>query len=178
VGSEEALRAFRERFHGSLRRRADALFELTNAILTAGSVPSPPHLKLQKQLEDHEVQLLVRLHSNRVFYADPEQDDPRPVGRPRRHGARFDLHDPKTWPEPCAEHRCENDDYGEVRVRSWSDLHPKNRRIGERYGCEKAPVVKGKVILVEVSRLPRETRKPKALFLRWAGEGEPDLDLI
>lgn len=34
---------------------------------------------------------------------------------------------------------------------------PKTRRIGERYGCEKAPVVRGTVVLVEVGRLPRET---------------------
>ena len=46
MGSEEALRVFCERFHGSLCRRADALFELTDAILSAGSVPSPPHLSL------------------------------------------------------------------------------------------------------------------------------------
>lgn len=40
------LRAFRERFYGCLGRRADALLELTDAIPTAGSVPSPPHLSL------------------------------------------------------------------------------------------------------------------------------------
>lgn len=135
-------------------------------------------VKLQRDLADCEVQLLVRLHSNRVFYSDPEQDGPRPVGRPRRHGARFDLHDPKTWSEPTHEHRCESDAYGPVRVRAWTELHPKTRRIGERYGCERAPVVKGTVILVEVSRLPRETRKPKKLWMWWVGVGEPDLDLI
>lgn len=135
-------------------------------------------VKLQRELKGAGTQLLVRLHSNRVFYADPEEDGPRPVGRPRRHGARFDLHEPETWPEPSAEHRCENDYYGPVRVRAWSNLHPKTRRIGERYGCEKAPVVRGTVVLVEVSRLPRETRKPKKLWMWWTGEGEPDLDLI
>ena len=133
---------------------------------------------LPKHLEDCGAQLLVRLHSNRVFYANPEEDGPRPVGRPRRHGARFDLHDPGTWPDPPCEHQCENKDYGQVRVMAWSDLHPKTRRIAERYGCEKAPVVKGTVVLVEVSRLPRETRKPKKLWLWWVGEGEPDLDLL
>lgn len=135
-------------------------------------------VKLQKLLEDHEAQLLVRLHSNRIFYADPETRQKRLVGRPRRHGARFDLHDSKTWPEPTYEHHCESEDYGLVRVRAWSELHPKTRRIGERYGCERAPVVKGTVVLVEVSRLPRETRKPKKLWMWWTGAGEPDLDLI
>jgi hypothetical protein len=39
-------------------------------------------------------------------------------------------------------------------------------------------VVRGTVVLVEVSRLPKETRKPKKLWLWWAGDGDPDLDLI
>src|ERR671910_390612 len=136
-------------------------------------------VKLQRELlRDRPVQLLVRLHSNRVFYADPEDPVPRPVGRPRRHGERFDLGDPETWPDPSAEHRCESEDYGSVRVRAWADLHPKTRRIGERYGCEKTPVVKGTVVLAEVDRLPKETRKPKKLWLWWHGEGEPDLNLL
>lgn len=135
-------------------------------------------VKLQRELGELPLQLLVRLHSNRVFYADPKEEGSRLVGRPWRHGARFDLHDPETWPDPTHEHRCETDDYGEVRVRAWADLHPKTRRIGERYGCERALVVKGTVVLVEVSRLPRETRKPKKLWMWGAGAGEPDLDLI
>ena len=40
------LRAFRARLHGCFGRRADALFELTDAILTAGRVPSAVHLCL------------------------------------------------------------------------------------------------------------------------------------
>lgn len=40
------LRAFREAFYACLLRRGDALFELTDAILTAGTTPSPPHLSL------------------------------------------------------------------------------------------------------------------------------------
>jgi hypothetical protein len=41
-----SLRAFRDSFYRCLDRRADALFELTDATLTAGSVPSPVHLRL------------------------------------------------------------------------------------------------------------------------------------
>jgi hypothetical protein len=107
----------------------------------------------------------VRFHSNRVFYAPPKEVEPRPVGRLPRHGDKFDLTDPASWPEPTGEYRCQSEDYGEVRVRAWSELHPKTRRIGERYGCERAPVVRGTVILVEVGKLPRQTRKPKKLWL-------------
>ena len=135
-------------------------------------------VKLQRSLEGCPARILVRLHSNRVFYADPEPSSPRPVGRPRRHGEKFDLKDRTSWPEPSAEHCCRSDDYGSVRVRCWSGLHPKTRRIGERYGCERAPVVRGCVVLVEVGKLPRQTRKPKKLWLWWSGEGEADLDLI
>lgn len=135
-------------------------------------------VKLQRGLEGHRAHVLVRLHSNRAFYAAPEEAEPRPVGRPRRHGKKFALPDPATWTPPSAEHRCRTEEYGTVRVRAWSGLHPKTRRIGERYGCEKAPIVRGTVVLVEVGKLPRETRKPKKLWLWFSGEDEPDLDLL
>jgi hypothetical protein len=167
----EQVRALLERMPS---RSADPPSAPPLFVFDAGYDP----VMLQRELEGSEVQLLVRLHSNRVFCADPGTPEKRPVGRPHRHGAKFDLRDPETWPEPSADHRCETDDYGEVRVRAWSDLHPKTRRIGERYGCERAPVVKGMVVLVKVSRLPRETRKPKKLWMWWAGEGEPDLGLL
>jgi hypothetical protein len=65
-----------------------------------------------------------------------------------------------------------------VCVRAWPGLHPKTRRIGERYGCERAPVVRGTVVLVELAKLPHKTRKPNKLWLWFSGEGEPDLDLL
>ena len=44
----DALRAFRRSFYECFCRRKDALFELTDAILTAdGAIPSPAHLSLQ-----------------------------------------------------------------------------------------------------------------------------------
>ena len=42
----DMLRAFRQRLYACIERRTDALFELTDAILTAGTVPSPGHLSL------------------------------------------------------------------------------------------------------------------------------------
>jgi hypothetical protein len=87
----------------------------------------------------------VRLHSNRAFYADPEEVEKRLVGRPRRHGKKFVLPDPETWPEPAHEYRRTTEDYGEGRVRAWPGLHPKTRCIAERYGCERAPVVRDTV---------------------------------
>ena len=43
----DALRHFRSSLHECFHCRADALFELTDAILTAGVLPSPVHLSLQ-----------------------------------------------------------------------------------------------------------------------------------
>ncbi len=40
------LRTFRDSLCRCFERRADALFELTDALLTAGAVPSPVHLSL------------------------------------------------------------------------------------------------------------------------------------
>jgi len=40
----DILREFRAHFHGCLRQRADALFELTDAILTPGTVSYHPIL--------------------------------------------------------------------------------------------------------------------------------------
>jgi hypothetical protein len=45
--SLDTLRTFRDSLYECLKRRADALFELTDAILTAGVIPSPVHLSLQ-----------------------------------------------------------------------------------------------------------------------------------
>lgn len=43
-----ALRTFRDSLYACLHRRADALFELTDAILTADAAPSPVHLSLEE----------------------------------------------------------------------------------------------------------------------------------
>jgi len=43
----DALRAFRHSIYRCFDHRADALFELGDALLSAGVVPSPVHLSLQ-----------------------------------------------------------------------------------------------------------------------------------
>lgn len=137
-------------------------------------------VRLQQGLEGCRAQLLVRLHSTRVFYADRTVPRCHPVGRPFVHGNKFDFKDSSSWHRPSAEYGSEDAGYGKVRVRAWSGLHPKTRRAGERYGSKSAAVVRGTVVLVEVERLPRgeRRRKPKKLWLWWHGKGEPDLDLI
>jgi hypothetical protein len=90
--------------------------------------------------------------------------------------------DPSTWPEPSAEHHCEDAGYGSVCVRAWAELHPKVQNHEGRGSRGPLPIVVGTLILVEVERLPRgeRRREPRVLWLWWHGpEGTaPDLDLI
>jgi hypothetical protein len=44
--ASSSLREFHARLHGGFVHRADALFELCDAILTTGTVPYPAHLSL------------------------------------------------------------------------------------------------------------------------------------
>ncbi len=62
-------------------------------------------------------------------------------------------------------------DYGSVRVRAWSGLHPKTRRTKDRYGSESAAVVKGTVVLGR-----GRAAQAEVLWLWWHGKGEPDLE--
>ena len=48
VARLDDLQAFRTALYGCLRKRADALFELTEALLHAGPLPSPAQLNLQR----------------------------------------------------------------------------------------------------------------------------------
>jgi hypothetical protein len=135
--------------------------------------------QLTQGLADARAAILVRLRSDRCFYADPPPTPPSPKGgRPRRHGAKFACADPATWPVPTAEHRAEDERYGTVRVRAWGGLHPKQQEHPERGTRRVRPLVRGTVVRVEVDRLPRQTRTPRALWLWRAGPGEPDLDAL
>ena len=140
-------------------------------------------VKLQRGLEGSPCQILVRLRAGRRFYGDPNlSDPPAHVGRPRRHGPKMKCADPSTWPEPSAEHACEDASYGSVRVRAWAELHPKVHNHEGRGTRGPLPVVVGTLVLVEVERLPRgeSRRKPRVLWLWWHGPEAtaPDLDLI
>jgi DDE superfamily endonuclease len=66
-------------------------------------------VKVQRGLERSPCQILVRLRAGRCFYADPSfAGPPAHTGRPRRHGPKMKCKDPSTWPEPSAEHECED----------------------------------------------------------------------
>jgi Transposase DDE domain len=136
-------------------------------------------VQLAQALGDTRAAILVRLRSDRCFYADPLAAPPAPQGgRPRRHGAKLDCKDPTTWPPPTAEHSEEDPQYGHVRVRAWAGLHPKQQEHATRGTRRPRPIMRGTLVLVEVTRLPGRTRKPKVLWLWWAGPGTPALAVL
>ena len=135
--------------------------------------------QLTQALAETPVAILVRLRADRCFYADPPPAIPSPTGgRPRKHGAKFACKDPTTWSPPTAEQLTQDEQYGTVRVRAWTRLHPKQQAHPGRGTRKPRPIVRGTVVLVEVSRLPARPYRPKVLWLWWAGPGEPDLDLL
>jgi DDE superfamily endonuclease len=134
--------------------------------------------QLTLDLADVPVAVLVRLRSDRCFYADPPPAARSPKGgRPRRHGAKFAFADPTTWPTPTTTLTCQDDQYGAVTVHAWGGLHPKQQRHPGHGTRGPRPIVRGTVLRVQVERVPARTRPPKVLWLWWAGPGGLDLDL-
>jgi hypothetical protein len=133
--------------------------------------------QLTLDLAEAPAAVLVRLRSDRCFYADPPPRPPGSTGRPRRHGAKFNCADPVTWPTPTATLTCQDDQYGTVTVHAWRGLHPKQQRHPGHGSRGPRPIVRGTIIRVQVQRVPARTRPPKVLWLWWAGPGTCDLDL-
>jgi hypothetical protein len=133
--------------------------------------------QLTLDLAEAPVAVLVRLRSDRCFYADPPPRLPGAGGRPRRHGAKFNCADPTTWPAPTATLVCEDDQYGSVTVQAWAGLHPKQQRHPGHGTGGPRPIVRGTIIRVQVQRVPARTRPPKVLWLWWAGPAGRELDL-
>jgi Transposase DDE domain len=133
-------------------------------------------VQLTQALGETPVAILVRLRSDRCFYADPTTPTTQPrTGRPRRHGHQFACDDSATWPAPADELTVEDEQYGMVRVRAWTALHPKTQgEHAKRDAHGRRPIVRGTLLLVEVSRLPQRTRQPQALWLWWHTPGDPE----
>jgi hypothetical protein len=134
--------------------------------------------QLTLDLAEAPVAVLVRLRSDRCFYADPPPAARSPKGgRPRRHGAKFAFTDPTTWPVPTATLTCQDDQYGTVTVAAWAGLHPKQQRHPGHGTRGPRPIVRGTIIRVQVQRVPARTRPPKVLWLWWTGPEGLQLDL-
>jgi hypothetical protein len=134
-------------------------------------------IALSDGLQETRVQVLVRLSSSRVFHPDPTPSTGSKIGRPRRHGERFVLSEPKTWTVPDTVLTTSDPRYGKVSVQAWHGLHPKLHGRGRWRDHDEPPIVRGSVIRVDVEHLPKATYSKKTLWLWWSGPGLPDLDV-
>ncbi len=180
---EDALAVTVAQVRDALSRLGEDGSEVPLFVFDAGSAYDPA--VLSHQLAGERVQLLVRLRKNRVFFADPPPRGPHASGRPRRHGALFDCKDPASWGAPGVQLVTADPVYGMVTVRAWAGLHPRitRRRRGRGRWASTAgpaPIVRGTVIRVEVTRLPKPGGQASTtLWLWWSGPPglTPGLDL-
>ena len=136
---------------------------------------------LTHALAGHDVQLLVRLRTTRVFYLDPAPRRPGQMGAPARHGAEFSCSDPARRHAPDFERTAESGQYGTVTVRAWTGLHRKLGSTGRWASWprdKQLPIVRGTVLQVAVGHLPDGRKPPKDLWLWHAGPVPADPDLL
>lgn len=128
-------------------RRALALFD--------SQYGCAPFLKATTEIA---VDLLFRLRSNRVVWGPPPAY--RGVGAPCKHGHKFKLNDPETWPEADEVLVIDDEKLGRVELRRW-----------RRWHFRKAP--DRAMTLVRVCCLDRPSKQ--AMWLGFVGEQEPPL---
>ena len=112
---------------------------------------------------DIEADLLLRLASNRCLWGKPCTYQGR--GAPRKHGHKFKLNDPETWPEADETLTVEDPKVGQVKVTHWSGYH-----------FLESPTRDMEIIRVEVIKPGGRHRKFKPLWLAWVGKTMPTLD--
>ena len=133
-------------------------------------------VQLAQLLGDLPIGLLVRLRSNRCFYAKPAAA--ATGGHPRWHGKKFAFRDQETWWDPTYECLLDDPQYGQVQVQAWPEMHAKPDRHAARGTYQPRPLIPGILIRITVSKLPKQTRAPKPLWLWWHGPVLPDLKRI
>ena len=133
-------------------------------------------IALTDTLSDVAADIVVRIRDDRVFYTDVTPPAAGTVGRPRRHGDRFRLADPNTWPIPDVELRATDLRYGTVKVSAWHGLHPRLGCRGHWAEHDIPPIVAGTVIRVEVEHLPKPTSATKKTLWLWAAGPGFNLD--
>jgi DDE superfamily endonuclease len=98
--------------------------------------------------------VVTRLRHDRVLYAAPPPYMGR--GRPRKHGPRFAFRDPNTWGAPTEEQTLHDEQWGQVELRVWADLHDKQ---------DAARALRVVRVVVHQER----AHPPGALWLSWHG---------
>ena len=114
---------------------------------------------------DIPADLLVRLRSNLCLWGEPEAYSGK--GRPKKHGAIFQLNQPATWGEVASILEENDPKLGRVRVSNWKNLH--FRKAATR-----------PMLVLRVERLDAQgnLRGSKPLWLAWVGEEMPPLEKV
>jgi hypothetical protein len=152
---------------------AEQVKDLVGRLGNEGSVPlfvfdaGYDPIGLSVDLADVRAQILVRVRSDRVFYATPPEPAAGQVGRRRRHRQRHSCAEPANWPTPDDTLTATDSRYGRVEVAAWSGLHPKLARRGRWAGQDRPPIVTGTVIRVQVEHLPKPTGNGRTLKTLW-----------
>nr|WP_230968203.1 NF041680 family putative transposase [Nostoc sp. WHI] len=114
---------------------------------------------------DIPVDILVRLRSNLCLWGEPEAYSGK--GRPKKHGAKFQLNEPATWGEVASILEENDPKLGRVRISLWKNLH--FRKAATR-----------PMLVLRVERLDAQgnLRVSKPLWLAWVGEQMPTLEEV
>lgn len=152
-----AVRDFRDNPYACLYRRADALFAPTDALLPAGPRPSPVHLSGEPVYAvdgSAWARCDAATSPERGFYYHPSRHS---AGQPIVAGWNYQ------WLAQVGFARESGTAPLDVRrVRAWAGLRPKRQDRTGRGTKGPTPLVRMPLVRVEVSRLPRPTRTPKA----------------
>ncbi len=106
---------------------------------------------------------MLRLASNRCVWGTPGAYKGR--GAPCKHGHKFKLNDPETWPEVTETLEVEDPQVGRVKVMRWSRFH-----------FLQSPNRAMEIIRVEVIQPVGRNRKFQPLWLAWLGQTMPALE--
>jgi len=131
-------------------------------------------------LEGRDVQLVIRLKSNRSFRGRPGPRMPGRQGPARRHGERLELKAGGQRSVPDLHLVRQSDRYGEMQITAWRHMHQELDRSGSFRDWPRGqdlPVVEGTVVRMKVEHLPGGRKADKDMWLWIAGPSEPDAGL-
>ncbi|MFH7024186.1 MAG: NF041680 family putative transposase [Heteroscytonema crispum UTEX LB 1556] len=111
---------------------------------------------------DIDADKLMRLRSNLCLWGEPSAYSGR--GKPRVHGDKFKLNDPSTWTQPTQTIELEDEKFGKLRIRLWTNKH---FRLSPHHPMS--------IILVERLRKDDSPRVNKPMWLAFVGEQMPPL---
>jgi hypothetical protein len=78
-----------------------------------------PFLKLTADIPADKI---MRLRPNRCLWTAPPLIQAK-KGRPRKHGDKFQLSDPETWPTPLETLELDDQKWGKIEIKHWTGLH-------------------------------------------------------